>query len=65
MSGDLILYWPNGDPAIRFQGPPNDLCVAVAYPGAHVMDSCSMVLNQDQIEAMRVWCDERLSERVA
>lgn len=55
---DLILYWPNGDPAIRFQahGP----FFAAALPSAHVMDSVAMQLAPDKLEAIRDWCDQQL-----
>lgn len=57
-NGDVILYWPNGDKAVRFQadGP----FFACAYPGAHPLDGVSMQLAPDMIEALRDWCEQAL-----
>lgn len=55
---DLILYWPNGDPGVKFQadGP----FIAFAHPNAHPFDSVAMQLAPDRIEALRDWCQRQL-----
>lgn len=56
----LVIFWPNGDPGIRFQA---DGFVCFAYPGAHVLDTVAITLGDDVLERLRDWVQDRIDER--
>lgn len=59
-NGDLVIFWPNGDPGIKFQA---DGFVCFAYPGdSHPLDGVAITLAPDVVEQLRGWCEARMIE---